>query len=144
MTREIFKRDYDNSLIMEIDLRSANLRLGSNKIVDTLYLSSGSYLRVEEYEDGILYNSYCEVPEEDRTSLSAFRLWLDCNSVFYTEQMVQLIEEEEYELAGLILLSWLREEPSFNIDPSVSWVDLAKNNWDLLLDLLTANEWVGV
>ena len=144
MIREIFKKDFDSSLIVEINLRSANLRLGSNKIVDTLYLSSGSYLRVDEYGDGILYRSYCEVPEEDRTSLSAFRLWLDFNSVFYTEQLIQLIEQKEYELAGLVLLSWLREEPSFSIDQSVSWVDLAQNDWDLLLDLLTTNEWVGV
>lgn len=144
MTRDIYKLNYNSSLFIEANLKSANLKLGSNTIVDTLYLTSDIYQRVEEYEDGVLYNSYNEVQEESRTSLSAFRLWLDFNSVFYTEQMIQLIEQKEYELAGLVLLSWLREEPSFNIDPAVSWVDMSYEDWKTVLHILTCDKWVRI
>lgn len=116
---------------------SANLY--GKDVYENRHIVSGRYFMVAEYRNTLIYKRYHTVGEQG--SISSFRLWLHNNPLFSREQMISLIHQEEYELAGLIFLSWMRNEECFgSIDPSINAIEMTKEDWSIVLKILIESE----
>lgn len=137
MTEEILKLRIPETSGVLIDLYNVE------GYVNVVYVEIGDYFHIEKYDDSNLepedsYNTFSR-----QNSLAFFRIWLENVGRVSKEEMVSLLKYGNYNIAGLVLLSWMREVPDFNLDPTISWVKLSSEDWGTVLTILTCNEYVG-
>lgn len=129
--KETLKLTFPNGVLVDL--------YNSARYVDMIYLSCGeyfsTYIRTGNEED-----SYVEANAGD--TLAAFRIWLEYRSFIDKEEMIELLLNKSYALAGLVLLSWMREELDNAIDPFISEVRLEDEDWSTVLSILTYDEYV--
>lgn len=106
---------------------------------DVKYVEVGKYFYIENRESS-LEPEDCYNTCERNDSLAFFRIWLENVGIVSKEEMISLLQEGKYNLAGMILLSWMREV--FDIDSTISWVKLSEEDWSTILSVLTCNEYV--
>lgn len=136
MTEEILKLRIPETSGVLIDLYNVE------GYVDVVYVEIGDYFCIEKYDGSNLepedsYNTFSR-----QNSLAFFRIWLENVGRVSKEEMVSLLKYGNYNIAGLVLLSWMREVPDFNLDPTISWVKLSSEDWGTVLTILTCKEYV--
>lgn len=106
---------------------------------NVIFIEVGDYFYVEKQDSSIEPEDSYTTASENNT-LAFFRLWLEKSGIVSREEMVSLLKHGNYNIAGLVLLSWMREV--FDIDSTISWVKLSEEDWSTVLTILTCNEYV--
>lgn len=130
--KEIFKKSLPNGGVL-VDLYT------STKYVDMVYVPIGEYYMIYVSSE-VDEDSYVEANEG--STLASFRIWLEHRGLVDKEEMITLLTSKSYALAGLVFLSWMREEWDERVDPYISSVEISAEDWSTILNVLTCNEYV--